>query len=97
MQQSQDDLKNNIINSIPKLTCNNIEILLELCKRNQGILFAPDFLAKKYEDEGIIINYSKTLFNSDLYFYATTPYGSRVPKKVELFLNSLKQHFSNYH
>jgi len=94
---SKDDLKNNIINSIPKLTCNNIEILLELCKRNQGILFAPDFLAKKYEDEGIIINYSKTLLNSDLYFYATTPYGSRVPKKVELFLNSLKQHFSNYH
>jgi len=27
---SKDDLKNNIINSIPKLTCNNIEILLEL-------------------------------------------------------------------
>ncbi|MDA3556908.1 LysR family transcriptional regulator [Acinetobacter sp. AOR15_HL] len=91
------DLKNKIINSRPQLICNNIEILLDLCKKNQSILFMPDFLAKKYEDDGVIINCSQDIFSSKLHFYATTPYGSKIPKKVELFLDSLKQHFSNYH
>ncbi|MDS7929868.1 LysR family transcriptional regulator [Acinetobacter sp. V102_4] len=94
---SGSDLKNKIINSSPQLICNNIEILLDLCKKNQSILFIPDFLAKKYEDDGVIINCSQDIFSSKLHFYATTPYGSKIPKKVELFLDSLKQHFSNDH
>lgn len=92
---SRSDLKDKIINSAPQLICNNIEILLELCKKNKGILFIPDFLAKKYEDDGVIINCSQNIFSLELHFYATTPYGSKIPKKVELFLESLRQHFSN--
>ncbi|WP_336927927.1 LysR family transcriptional regulator [Acinetobacter oleivorans] len=92
---SRSDLQNKIINSAPQLICNNIEILLELCKKNKGILFIPDFLAKKYEDDGVIINCSQDIFSLELHFYATTPYGSKIPKKVELFLESLRQHFSN--
>ncbi len=90
---SRSDLQNKIINSAPQLICNNIEILLELCKKNKGILFIPDFLAKKYEDDGVIINCSQDIFSLELYFYATTPYGSKIPKKVQLFLDSLTQHF----
>ncbi|WP_440206269.1 LysR family transcriptional regulator [Acinetobacter oleivorans] len=92
---SRSDLQNKIINSTPQLICNNMEILLELCKKNKGILFIPDFLAKKYEDDGVIINCSEDIFSSTVHFYATTPYGSKIPKKVELFLESLRQHFSN--
>lgn len=92
---SRSDLKDKIINSAPQLICNNIEILLELCKKNKGILFIPDFLAKKYEDDGVIINCSQNIFSLELHFYATTLYGSKIPKKVELFLESLRQHFSN--
>ncbi|MGK7247732.1 LysR family transcriptional regulator [Acinetobacter oleivorans] len=92
---SRSHLQNKIINSVPQLICNNIEILLELCKKNKGILFIPDFLAKKYEDDGVIINCSQDIFSLELHFYATTPYGSKIPKKVELFLESLRQHFSN--
>ncbi|MCU4347024.1 LysR family transcriptional regulator [Acinetobacter lactucae] len=94
---SRSDLKNNFIDSIPQLICNNIEILLDFCQKNQSILFIPDFLAKKYEDDGVIINCSQDIFSSKLHFYATTPYGTKIPKKVELFLDSLKQHFSHYH
>ncbi|MFA2969237.1 LysR family transcriptional regulator [Acinetobacter pittii] len=90
---SRSDLQNKIINSAPQLICNNIEILLELCKKNKGILFIPDFLAKKYEDDGVIINCSQDIFSLELLFYATTPYGSKMPKKVQLFLDSLTQHF----
>ncbi|MDO7363541.1 LysR substrate-binding domain-containing protein, partial [Acinetobacter geminorum] len=90
---SRSDLQNKIINSAPQLICNNIEILLELCKKNKGILFIPDFLAKKYEDDGVIINCSQDIFSLELHFYATTPYGSKIPKKVQLFLDSLTQHF----
>lgn len=90
---SRTDLENKIINSTPQLICNNIEILLDLCKKNKGILYIPDFLAKKYEDEGVIINCSQEIFSTKLHFYATTPYGSKIPKKVQLFLNTLKQHF----
>ena len=90
---SKSDLKNNFIDSIPQLICNNIEILLDFCQKNQSILFLPDFLAKKYEDAGIIINCSQDIFSSPVYFYATTPYGTKIPKKVQLFLDSLKQHF----
>lgn len=92
---SRSDLQNKIINSAPQLICNNIEILLELCKKNKGILFIPDFLAKKYEDDGVIINCSQDIFSLELLFYATTPYGSKIPKKVQLFLNTLKQHFQS--
>lgn len=92
---SRTDLENKIINSTPQLICNNIEILLELCKKNKGILYIPDFLAKKYEDEGVIINCSQDIFSTKLHFYATTPYGSKIPKKVQLFLNTLKQHFQS--
>ncbi|MBO9529653.1 MAG: LysR family transcriptional regulator [Acinetobacter oleivorans] len=92
---SRSDLQNKIINSAPQLICNNMEILLELCNKNKGILFIPDFLAKKYEDDGVIINCSQNIFSLELHFYATTPYGSKIPKKVELFLESLRQHFSN--
>ncbi|MDC5512375.1 LysR family transcriptional regulator [Acinetobacter baumannii] len=92
---SRSDLQNKIINSAPQLICNNIEILLELCKKNKGILYIPDFLAKKYEDEGVIINCSQDIFSTKLHFYATTPYGSKIPKKVQLFLNTLKQHFQS--
>ncbi|MHC3125589.1 type 2 periplasmic-binding domain-containing protein, partial [Acinetobacter sp. GN11] len=94
---SRSDLKDKIINSSPQLICNNIEILLDFCQKNQSILFIPDFLAKKHEDDGVIINCSQDIFSSTVHFYATTPYGSKIPKKVELFLDSLKQHFSNYH
>ena len=90
---SRLDLKDKIINSSPQLICNNIEILLDFCQKNHSILFIPDFLAKKYEDDGIIINCSKDIFSSTVHFYATTPYGSKIPKKVQLFLDSLKQHF----
>ena len=90
---SKSDLKNNFIDSIPQLICNNIEILLDFCQKNHSILFLPDFLAKKYEDAGLIINCSQDIFSSPVYFYATTPYGSKIPKKVQLFLDSLKQHF----
>ena len=90
---SKSDLKNNFIDSIPQLICNNIEILLDFCQKNHSILFIPDFLAKKYEDAGVIINCSQDIFSSPVYFYATTPYGSKIPKKVQLFLDSLKQHF----
>lgn len=92
---SRTDLENKIINSTPQLICNNIEILLDLCKKNKGILYIPDFLAKKYEDEGVIINCSQDIFSTKLHFYATTPYGSKIPKKVQLFLNTLKQHFQS--
>ncbi|MFV5361369.1 LysR family transcriptional regulator [Acinetobacter oleivorans] len=92
---SRSDLKDKIINSSPQLICNNIEILLDFCQKNQSILFIPDFLAKKYEDDGVIINCSEDIFSSTVHFYATTPYGSKIPKKVELFLESLRQHFSN--
>lgn len=90
---SRSDLKNKLINSIPQLICNNIEILLDFCQKNHSILFIPDFLAKKYEDDGIIINCSEDIFSSTVHFYATTPYGLKTPKKVQLFLDSLKQHF----
>ncbi|MGP4772285.1 LysR family transcriptional regulator [Acinetobacter sp. PFS20] len=90
---SKSDLKNNFIDSIPQLICNNIEILLDFCQKNHSILFIPDFLAKKYEDAGVIINCSQDIFSSTVHFYATTPYGSKIPKKVQLFLDSLKQHF----
>lgn len=60
---SRSDLKNNTINPTPQLICNNIEILLDLCKKNKGILFMPDFLAKKYEDDGVIINCSEDIFS----------------------------------
>lgn len=90
---SKSDLKNNFIDSIPQLICNNIEILLDFCQKNHSILFIPDFLAKKYEDAGLIINCSQDIFSSTVHFYATTPYGSKIPKKVQLFLDSLKQHF----
>ncbi|WP_111854411.1 LysR family transcriptional regulator [Acinetobacter oleivorans] len=90
---SKSDLKNNFIDSIPQLICNNIEILLDFCQKNHSILFIPDFLAKRYEDVGVIINCSQDIFSSTVYFYATTPYGSKIPKKVQLFLDSLKQHF----
>ncbi|WP_224970552.1 LysR family transcriptional regulator [Acinetobacter oleivorans] len=90
---SKSDLKNNFIDSIPQLICNNIEILLDFCQKNHSILFIPDFLAKKHEDAGIIINCSQDIFSSTVHFYATTPYGSKIPKKVQLFLDSLKQHF----
>lgn len=90
---SRSDLKNNFIDSIPQLICNNIEILLDFCQKNHSILFLPDFLAKKHEDAGLIINCSQDIFSSPVYFYATTPYGSKIPKKVQLFLDSLKQHF----
>ena len=92
---SRADLENKTINSTPQLICNNIEILLDLCKKNKGILYIPDFLAKKYEDEGVIINCSQDIFSTKLHFYATTPYGSKIPKKVQLFLNTLKQHFQS--
>ena len=92
---SRSDLKDKIINSSPQLICNNIEILLDFCQKNQSILFIPDFLAKKYEDDGVIINCSEDIFSSTVHFYASTPYGSKIPKKVELFLESLRQHFSN--
>lgn len=90
---SRSDLKNNFIDSIPQLICNNIEILLDFCQKNHSILFLPDFLAKKHEDAGLIINCSQDIFSSPVYFYATTPYGTKIPKKVQLFLDSLKQHF----
>ncbi|USP41502.1 LysR family transcriptional regulator [Acinetobacter sp. XS-4] len=90
---SRSDLKDKLINSIPQLICNNIEILLDFCQKNHSILFIPDFLAKKYEDDGIIINCSENIFSSTVHFYATTPYGPKTPKKVQLFLDSLKQHF----
>jgi len=93
----KEDLRNNRIKSIPQLTCNNIDILLDFCKNNKGILFAPDFLVKKYEESHTIINCSDDLFSSEVYFYATTPYNEKIPKKVQLFLNSLKENFSNYH
>ncbi|MCU7696268.1 LysR family transcriptional regulator [Acinetobacter sp. AYS6] len=92
---SRSDLKNNFIDSIPQLICNNIEILLDFCQKNQSLLFIPDFLAKRYEDAGIIINCSQDIFSSTVHFYATTPYGSKIPKKVQLFLDSLKQHFQS--
>ena len=92
---SRSDLKNNFIDSIPQLICNNIEILLDFCQKNQSLLFIPDFLAKGYEDAGVIINCSQDIFSSTVHFYATTPYGSKIPKKVQLFLDSLKQHFQS--
>lgn len=94
---SKSNLKNKIINSTPQLICNNIEILLDFCQKNQSILFIPEFLAQKYVDNGIIINCSEDIFSSKLHFYVSTPYGSKNPKKVQLFLDSLKQHFSGYH
>jgi len=94
---SRSDLKNKIINSSPQLICNNIEILLDFCQKNQGILFIPDFLAKKYEEDGVIINCSQDIISSKLHFYATTPYGSKIPKKVQLFLDTLKQNFTKYY
>ncbi|MBJ9720674.1 LysR family transcriptional regulator [Acinetobacter calcoaceticus] len=94
---SKEDLRNNLIKSTPQLICNNIDILLDFCKNNQGILFAPDFLVKKYEESHTIVNCSDNLFSSQVYFYATTPYNEKIPKKVQLFLNSLKENFSNYH
>lgn len=90
---SKSDLKNNFIDSIPQLICNNIEILLDFCQKNHSILFIPDFLAKRYEDAGVIINCSEDIFSSTVHFYATTPYGTKIPKKVQLFLDSLKHHF----
>jgi DNA-binding transcriptional LysR family regulator len=94
---SRSNLKNKTINTSPQLICNNIEILLDFCQKNQSILFIPDFLAKKYVDDGVIINCSQDIFSSKLHFYASTPYGLKIPKKVQLFLDSLKQHFSSYH
>lgn len=65
---SGSDLKNKIINSSPQLICNNIEILLDLCKKNQSILFIPDFLAKNMKMTELLLIAHKTSFHQNFIF-----------------------------
>ncbi|MBP0645352.1 hypothetical protein J8J17_26525, partial [Mycobacterium tuberculosis] len=47
--------KEETIYCTPKLTCNSGDFLLDFCKQDQGIIFLPDFLAKKDQDAGKIM------------------------------------------
>ncbi|MBM7141123.1 hypothetical protein GP481_11470, partial [Acinetobacter sp. 105-3] len=55
-----------------------------------------NYIAEKpFTDRFVQQSRSQDIFSSTVHFYATTPYGSKIPKKVQLFLDSLKQHFQS--
>lgn len=78
----------------PKLTSNNGDVLLELCKNNQGIILIPDFLAIKEIELGNIILCLESYSSLPLYFLAKTPKKRSMGKKAELFLTFLEEHYS---
>lgn len=87
--------KEETIYCTPKLTCNSGDFLLDFCKQDQGIIFLPDFLAKKDQDARKIMRCLEDYHSKQLYFYAITPSQQKIPKKVKLFLDHLKKHLSD--
>lgn len=87
------DGKQQTIYCAPKLTCNSGDFLLEFCKHDQGIIFLPDFLAQKDEESGKIVRCLQDYQATKLYFYAAIPTKQKTSKKVQLFLNYLKEYF----
>ncbi|WP_224971801.1 LysR family transcriptional regulator [Acinetobacter oleivorans] len=92
---SKSDLKSNTIISPPKLICNNSDILLDFCKKDKGLIFLPEFLVKKSEYNGEIIRCLDDFYSSKLYFYAIIPYAEKTPKKIQVFLECVKDFLSN--
>lgn len=92
---SRSDLKNNLTISSPKLICNNSDILLDFCKEDKGLIFLPEFLVKKSEHNGEIIRCLDDFYTPKLYFYAITPYAEKSPKKIQVFLDCVKDFLSN--
>ncbi|MEG0347022.1 MAG: LysR substrate-binding domain-containing protein [Acinetobacter sp.] len=88
--------KQETIYCIPKLTCNSGDFLLEFCKQDQGIIYLPDFLAKTDEDAGKIIRCLEDYHSAKLYFYAISSPKQKTPKKVQLFLDYLKNYFISH-
>lgn len=79
----------------PQLICNSGSFLLELCKRNQGIIYLPSFLVEKEEILGNISRCLEDYHSPPLHFYAITSSKKRPPRTLKLFLDHLKKFLTN--
>ncbi|WP_332606150.1 LysR family transcriptional regulator [Acinetobacter sp. ESBL14] len=84
-----------IIQCYPKFICNNGDLLLDLCTKGHGIIFLPDFIAKKYFDAGEIAKCLEDYHSPMMNFYAIYPNGQKVPKKLQIFIDFLIRQFKN--
>lgn len=87
------DDQNFTIYSTPKLTCNNGEFLLECCKKNQGIIFLPDFIVQQDVDAGNIVKCLEDYQSNSLFFFAVTPINYKTSKNIKLFLDFLRRYY----
>uniref|UniRef100_UPI0034CFB41F LysR family transcriptional regulator n=1 Tax=Acinetobacter haemolyticus TaxID=29430 RepID=UPI0034CFB41F len=83
-----------LIQCYPKFVCNNGDLLLDLCAKGHGIVFLPDFIAKKYYDSGEISRCLEDYRSPIIHFYAVYPNGQNIPKKLQIFINFLVKHFN---
>ncbi|NHB57954.1 LysR family transcriptional regulator [Acinetobacter sp. 194] len=90
----QKNDQNFTIYSTPKLTCNNGEFLLECCKKNQGIVFLPDFIVQQDVDAGNIVKCLEDYQSNPLIFFAVTASNYKTSKNIKLFLDFLRQYYS---
>lgn len=79
----------------PKFTCNNGDLLLELSIQNKGIVFLPDFIAKKHIQSGLITRCLDNYHSPEIYFYIASTSTRKTPNKVKLFTDFLIQHFQS--
>ncbi|WP_445115655.1 LysR substrate-binding domain-containing protein [Acinetobacter sp. WZC-1] len=77
------------IQCFPKFTCNNGRLLLDMCIKDHGITFLPDFIAAKYLQTGLIVPCLEEYQSAPIYFYAAYPDKKKVPRKVQLFIDFL--------
>lgn len=77
----------------PKFTCNNGDLLLELSIQDKGIVFLPDFIAKKHLQSGLIARCLDHYHSPEIYFYVVHTNSLKRVNRVKLFTDFLIQHF----
>ena len=87
------DQTTELIQCYPKFICNNGDLLLDLCTKGHGIVFLPDFIAKKYFDAGVISRCLEDYHSPIMNFYAVYPNGQNISKKLQIFIDFLIKQF----
>ena len=61
--------------------------------KGHGIVFLPDFIAKKYFDAGVISRCLEDYHSPIMNFYAVYPNGQNISKKLQIFIDFLIKQF----
>jgi DNA-binding transcriptional LysR family regulator len=85
----QKDQKEVSFNCFPVMTCNNGELLLDMCLKDHGIVFLPEFIAEPYYKEGKLQKCLEDYTSQPLHLYVTWPNRKILSKKVKLFIDFL--------